>query len=204
VREPRSRLVDTPTAAAAAARELGVAVVVKAVAPGLFHKSEHRLVELGLTGDNQVEAAARRIAEAARRAGIDRLQYLVMEQIEGLLDVYVGFKRDPQFGPTFLVGLGGIWTEFLSKVAIHVGHLDADAARALLDRSAVGSMMGNARGGALAADGVIHALVALAEIVASTPAIDAIDLNPLMVGRGGAVAVDAVIETAESQEDAPS
>jgi acyl-CoA synthetase (NDP forming) len=201
VRVPRSRVVDTPADAVAAAREIGATVVLKAVAAGLYHKSEHRLVELGLTGDDQVTAAACRIEEAAGRAGIEHIRYLVMEQADGLLDVYVGFKRDRQFGPTFLVGLGGIWTEFLSDVAIHVGHLDAAAARALVDRSAVGAMMRGARGGSLDSQAVVQTLTALAEVVASAPGVDAIDVNPLMVGRHGAVAVDAVIETTGPKEE---
>jgi succinyl-CoA synthetase beta subunit len=201
---PRSHVVDTPAYAAAAAREIGATVVIKGTAPGLFHKSEHRLVELGLTGDAQVTAAAHRIEAAARRAGVYGVGYLVMEQVEGALDVYVGFKRDPQFGPTFVVGLGGVWTEFLSDVAIHVGDLDSAAARALVDRSTVGAMMRAARGGALNAEGVVQALTALADIAAAAPSVDAIDVNPLIVGRDRAVAVDAVIETASSTEEALS
>jgi acetate---CoA ligase (ADP-forming) len=200
VRVPRAHVVDTPAYAAAAAREIGTTVVLKGTAPGLFHKSEHRLVELGLAGDDQVTAAAQRIEAAARRADIYRVGYLVMEQVEGPLDVYVGYKCDPQFGPTFLVGLGGVWTEFLNDVAIHVGDLDVDAARALVARSTVGAMMRTARGGALDTEGVVLALTALADIVASAPSVDAIDVNPLIVSRDRAVAVDGVIETAASKE----
>ena len=198
---PRSQVVDAPAYAAAAAREIGTTVVVKGTAPGLFHKSEHRMVELGLVGDAQVVAAAQRIEAAARRASIHTIGYLVMEQVEGQLDVYVGFKRDPQFGSSFLVGLGGVWAEFLHDVAIHVGDLDSDAAHALIDRSTVGAMMRGARGGSLAVDSVANALVAIADVAAAAPSIDAIDVNPLIVSRQRAVAVDAVIEVAVAQDE---
>jgi succinyl-CoA synthetase beta subunit len=199
---PRALVADTADSAAAAADEIGGTVVVKAVAPGLFHKSEHRLVEVGVVGAEQALAAATRIEEAARAASIGSARFLVMEQVDAQLDVYVGFRRDPQFGATFVVGLGGVWTEFLHDVVLHVGDLDAHAARALVERSTVGAMMRGARGGALDVEGVVHTLVAIADLVAASPLVNAVDVNPLMVSRDRAVAVDAVIEIVPAAEEA--
>jgi acyl-CoA synthetase (NDP forming) len=200
VEVPATLEAATPSAAAVVAREIGGTVVVKGMAPGLLHKSEHNLVEVGVVGEHQARAAAERIAAQAERAGTE-VRYLVMEQVRGALDVYVGYKRDPQFGPTFLVGLGGVWTEFLGEVEIHVGDLDDAAARRLVSASKAGDMMRRARGGALCADDVVRALVAVADLVAACPAIAAVDINPLIVSRERAVAVDAVIETAPTTRE---
>jgi hypothetical protein len=124
------------------------------------------------------------------------LELLVAEMVRGDLEVLVGFHRDPVFGATCLVGLGGVWTEFLDVVDVHVGELDESAARAFLERSRVGRMIAGARGGALDGDGVVRALCAVSRLGASSPDTTAIDVNPVIVSRTRAVAVDAALTTA--------
>jgi ATP-grasp domain len=113
--------------------------------------------------------------------------------VRGDLEVLVGFHRDPVFGPTCLVGLGGVWTEYLDVVDVHVGELDEPTAGGFLDRSRVGRMIAGARGGALDRDGVVRALCAVSRLGASSPDVTAIDVNPVIVSRTRAVAVDAAL-----------
>ncbi|MCZ3387680.1 MAG: acetate--CoA ligase family protein [Actinomycetia bacterium] len=154
IQTPRQERVATPVETVAAAATFGGPVVIRAVADGLLHKSDLGLVVTNVVGADAVQLAAREVLYAASAAGL-RVELLVVEQIAGSLDVVVGYKRDPQFGPTAIVGLGGVWAEMLESS--HGGH-----------------MMPEARGGAL----------------------DVIDVNPIIVGRDRAVAVDAVIERA--------
>jgi hypothetical protein len=182
--------VTTADAATAAAAELGGPLVLKGVAEGLLHKTDVGLVRVGLAAD-AVAAEAGRMLRWAADAGVD-LELLVAEQVRGELEVLVGFHRDPVFGPTVLVGLGGVWTEHLDVVDVHAGALDERTARAFLDRSRVGRMISGARGGALHADGVVRALCAVSALGAD-PRVGAIDLNPVLVGRDRAVAVDAAL-----------
>jgi hypothetical protein len=121
------------------------------------------------------------------------LELLVAEMVSGDLEVLVGYHRDPMFGPTCLVGLGGVWTEFLDIVDVHVGELDETTAAGFLDRGRVGRMIAGARGGALDRDGVIRALCAVSRLGASSSEITAIDVNPVIVSRTRAVAVDAAL-----------
>ena len=95
------------------------------------------------------------------------LELIVAELVRGDLEVLVGFHRDPVFGPTCLVGLGGVWAEFLDVVDVHVGALDEATAGRFLDRSRVGRMIAGARGGALDRDGVVRALCAVSRLGAS-------------------------------------
>jgi acyl-CoA synthetase (NDP forming) len=195
----RTHRVRTAEAAAAAFEELGGPVVLKGVAEGLLHKTELGLVRLGLSSAGQVVAEAE--ALLARDAGQGlALELLVAEMVRGELEVLVGFSRDPVFGPTMLVGLGGVWTEFLDVVDVHVGHLDDASARDFLARSRVGRMLAGARGGALHADGVVRALCAVSALAADDR-ITAIDLNPVVVSRDRAVAVDAALTTRDSGGD---
>ena len=123
------------------------------------------------------------------------LELLVAELVRGDLEVLVGFHRDPVFGPTCLVGLGGIWTEHLDVVDVHVGPLDEATAGRFLDASRVGRMIAGARGGALDRDGVVRALCAVSRLGTSAPEITAIDVNPVLVSKTRAVAVDAALTT---------
>jgi hypothetical protein len=192
--------VKTADAAVAAASELGGPVVIKAVAEGLLHKSDLGLVVTNIIGDDAVRRTADGICAAAARAGLNA-ELLVVEQVSGALDVVVGYKRDPQFGPTTLVGLGGVWTEWLDSVSVHVGPMDLTAAHTLLDTSHAGRMMREARGGMLDFAGVAHALVAITDLGIAHPEVVAIDVNPVIVGRHHATAVDAVIERDDDHDD---
>ena len=193
IQTPRQERVTSPAEAVAAAASFGGPIVIKAVADGLLHKSDLGLVVTNAVGADAVQLAAREVLCAASTAGLS-VELLVVEQITGSLDVVVGYKRDPQFGPTTIVGLGGVWAEMLDSVSVHVGALDLDGAHRLLAGSRVGRMMTEARGGALDVDAVARALVAVTDLGIAHPEVVAIDVNPIIVGRDRAVAVDAVIE----------
>ena len=192
IRTPRrARALDAAGAVEAAA-SIGGPVVLKGVARGLWHKSELGLVHVGLSGPTAVRRAAEAILRSGAEAGLD-LELLVVELVTGSLDVLVGYHRDPQFGSTLLVGLGGVWTESLDRVDLHVGQLDLPAARRFVVASTVGAMARQARGGALDTEPVAAALAALSGLAEAHPEIVGIDLNPVMLGRHAAVAVDAAI-----------
>ena len=200
VQTPKQIRVSDPDAAASAAESIGGAVVVKAVAEGLLHKSDLGLVLCNIYGSDAARDAAKEIQESARAAGLE-VDLLVVEQVQGSLDVVVGYTHDPQFGPTTLVGLGGVWTEMLDSVTVHVGALDEHLARDVLSQSKVGRMLSAARGGALHIDGVVHAMCVVSDIGAAHPDVVAIDVNPLIVSRDAAVAVDAVIQRTTDQHE---
>ncbi|MFN3002381.1 acetate--CoA ligase family protein [Mycolicibacterium wolinskyi] len=189
---PQSIRVVSSDTAVQAFVAIGGPVVVKGVAEGLLHKTEAGLVAVGLTTAEQVHREAERMLDWALRQDLD-LELLVAEMVRGELEVLVGYHRDPTFGATCLVGLGGVWAEYLDVVDIHVGELDEAGASRFLDNSRVGKMMANARGGALDRGGVLSALCAVSKLGVSSPQINAIDVNPIIVGRTRAVAVDAAI-----------
>ena len=192
---PRTVRVADAVAAVAAAAELGGPVVLKGVVPGLLHKTEAGLVAVGLSGADAVRAEAERMLGWAAEHGVD-LELLVAELVRGDLELIVGYSRDPVFGPVCLLGLGGVWAEFLDVVDVHVGELDEAAARRFVDRSRAGRFLAGARGGALDRDGVARALCAVSRLGTSRPEVTAIDVNPLIVSRSRAVAVDAALTTA--------
>jgi acyl-CoA synthetase (NDP forming) len=188
---PRRAIVGDVDAAVEAAAEIGFPVVVKAVGPSIAHKSELGLVRVGLGTPDKVREAAVGVLARAREHGLQG-ELLVAEMMAGEIELIAGFQRDAQFGPTVLVGLGGIWTEYLDEVAVRIGRINRDEARRMLDETIVGRMLRTARGGAIPEEGVLDVICGLAALGVDHPDIAAFDLNPIIVGRQRTMAVDGL------------
>ncbi|MBI4293224.1 MAG: acetate--CoA ligase family protein [Betaproteobacteria bacterium] len=144
---PRSTLARTPEEAAAVAAEIGFPVAVKIASPQASHKTEVGGVALGLTEAAAVRAAAESMTRALRardpKAAIDG--YLVQEMVSGL-EMIIGVRADPQFGPFMIVGVGGVFVEALNDVAIRLLPVDEEIAREMLLSLRAKSLLGAFRG----------------------------------------------------------
>ena len=112
---------------------------------------------------------------------------LVASQAEGGAEAFCGMTRDPDFGPVLAVGPGGRAVEALGLAAVSVAPLGEDEARALVEE-APGLDPAPA-----AAEALARTLVALSRLAVDHPRISEIDVNPLILGANGAVAVDALV-----------
>ena len=190
VARPKERTVDTPAKAAGAARTLGFPVAVKAVAPELPHKEKLGGVRLGLTNPTDVEVAAAEVMQAAMRAGARRPRVIVQRMVSGA-QVLVGAVVDERFGAAVTMRQGGALAE--------AGAADFVAAP-LSPKQATVFVRDHATACGLVADA--HDLPALARGVAAIARaahdlrdrLASLEANPLIVGRRGAVAVDALAE----------
>jgi acyl-CoA synthetase (NDP forming) len=118
------------------------------------------------------------------------------------VELILGLRRDPQFGPAVLVGLGGVLTEVLDDVAIRLAPLDAVAADAMLDDLRGARLLRGVRGrGAVDRAAVVAMLVALGRLGIERPDLLEIDLNPVVASATGAIAVDALV-VLEGPDDA--
>ncbi|MBK1661371.1 CoA-binding protein [Paracraurococcus ruber] len=193
------RVVQDAAEAAAAAAELGFPVVLKIVSPDLPHKTEVGGVVLDL-GDAEAVAAAHdamlaRIRIAAPDARIEGV--LVSPMLRGGVELILGSKRDPVFGPVVLVGLGGIFAEIMQDVAIRPAPVDEPEALAMLRGLRAFPVLDGARGRPKAdIAAAARAVAALSRFAAQQAAtIAEVDINPLLLrpeGQG-AVALDALI-----------
>ena len=193
----REALAVSPEEAAAAATALGFPVVLKAVSRDIVHKSDVGGVRAGLTTSAEVATAAREMAASlARVAPQARLDgYLVQETIGGEAEVIVGARRDPQFGPVVMVGLGGIAVEILRDAALAPAPVSAARARAMLALLASAPFFTGARGRApLDVEAIADVVSRLSWLAADLgPRLVDFEVNPLIVRAqgGGAVAVDS-------------
>ncbi len=198
VHVPPGRQV-APEAAAQAAVELGFPVALKAVAPGLAHKSEAGAVALGLWDADEVAKAAARIA--AEVAG--ELSLLVEVMVQGAVaEILVGVQRDPVLGLALVLGSGGELVELAEDSRTLLLPTDRAAIAAALDDLKAARLLDGYRsrppGDREALLDAVEAIAAFAEDHRDT--LLELDVNPLLVlpeGRG-AVAVDALIRLAET------
>jgi acyl-CoA synthetase (NDP forming) len=194
-----SRRVSGAAQALAAAQELGYPVVLKAAT--IEHKSDVGGVVLGIADDASLERA---VSDLTNRLGPQEMAVESMLASAGTVELLVGARRDPRFGPVTLVGFGGVYTEVLSDVAAALAPVTEEQARRLI-RSLRGAplLLGGRGRPILDVDAAAAAVVALSRVAASHPAIAEIEVNPLLVGTTGAYGLDARL-VLESEVSGPA
>ena len=192
---PDERVVGSPAEAVEAATAIGFPVVAKLCGDAIAHKTERGLVRLGLGDAAAVEAAATELLAAARPEDGD-VGVLVAPMVRGARELIAGLHRDPQFGLTVMLGLGGILAEAVGRVAFRMVPLERVDAEELLDDLELPGLLGPVRGEAPVDRAAVADLVlALAAYGASEATVASVDLNPVVItGEGRPVAVDALVE----------
>jgi acyl-CoA synthetase (NDP forming) len=193
----RELLVDSLAEAETAAAQIGYPVVLKVCSAVVAHKTEHGLIELGITHVSDLKKAFNRLAPKAKESGG---RVLVQELVAGSRELVMGLIRDPLLGPCVMFGLGGIFTEILQDVAFRVAPLSANDALDMIQEIKSCKLLQGIRGmESVDLKELSGYLVQLGRIGTEHPAIRAIDINPLIVRQGHPVAVDALVEVAEAQ-----
>ena len=187
-----SELVDSPAAAARAAQRIHGPVALKAVVPGLLHKTEAGAVRLGLLGKKAVLDAASEMVGALAGEGQPAVRFLVQQMAPKGVEMLVGVVNDPSFGPVLACGAGGTATELLKDVAVRITPLTVEDARAMPRSLATFSLLDGYRGaGKLDVAALEELLLRVSQLVESNPEIAEMDLNPVIVHAGGIAVVDA-------------
>ncbi len=174
--------------ARAAAIELGWPVVLKTAAPGIQHKSDVGGVRVGIAYEAALEGAYSSLASLGPEVTVARMAPPGVE-------VALGIVRDPQFGPLVLVAAGGVLVEVLGDRRLGMPPLDEARAIRLIDGLKIRSLLDGVRGQPAADVGAIaRAVVALSWLAVDLgERLDALDVNPLICGPDGCVAVDALV-----------
>ncbi len=187
---------ETEEEAAAACYGVGFPAVMKVVSPDILHKSERGGVIVGIRDEAAAVEAFRGIRQ--RAAGARFASVIVYPLIKSSHEVLIGLSRDAQFGPVVAFGLGGIYTEILSDVALRVAPVDHATAHGMMRSLRGYRLLAGARG-QRPVD--LHALADLIVRVSALPfaypQIVELDLNPVFVSPAGAVAGDVRIVRGE-------
>lgn len=185
--------VSSATEAAAKAATLGYPVVLKGCADEFAHKTELGLVRLGLRDADAVSVAYGEI-DAALGASATR-EIVAQPMVGEGVELIVAARSEPGFGTVIVVGLGGIFVEFIKSVSVRLGQIDTAEARAMLDECRASEMLAGLRGkGPYDITAAAEAIAALSRFaVAAGPYVGSLEINPLIVGTKGAVGVDVLL-----------
>jgi acetyltransferase len=196
------QFVRSAAEAAAAADKIGYPVVMKIVSPDILHKSDVGGIKLNLSDAGAVRAAyGQMMSEIAAKLPSARLEGVLIEASAPKgQEVIVGMRRDPNFGPLMMFGLGGIYVELFGDVAFRVAPLSEADAREMIEKTRAGRLLTGFRGQIHAdLDAVVDAILRLSQLAVDFPQIEEMEINPLLVlPRGqGALALDGRIILSE-------
>lgn len=183
------------TDAVSSASQMGFPVVVKLGGEKIAHKTERGLVRLRLNDEESVTAAATELLAAAT-AEDGEVHLLVAPMISGTRELIAGMLVDPQFGPTVMLGIGGVMAEVIADVAFRPAPIDEAGALSMINSLRMQGLLDPFRGEA----GVDRAqlasvLLGLSRVAIERADIVSVDINPLIVkSNGELVAVDALVE----------
>lgn len=191
----QTRVADNERQACQLSRTFGYPVVLKLFSSDITHKTDAGGVHLDLRSDMDVQrayqqtlASAEKYQPGARIDGVTIQPYLANPDFEILL----GAKRDPDFGPVILFGMGGIFTEVLQDKALALPPINRLLARRLIQETKAHTLLQGYRNHPPADFEQIEAMImCLSQLLVDFPQIDELDMNPIMIKDGKATVIDA-------------
>jgi hypothetical protein len=168
---------------------------------GLLHKTDVGGVRLGIADADELRAEYGSMVESLSPPAVTIEQ---MVDTGSGVELIVGVRQDPRFGPIVMVGGGGILTEVLDDVATSLAPLDPPRAAALLSTLRTSALLGGVRGRpAVDLDSVVEQIAAITRFACAHPEIADFEVNPLLATAGGAVALDARAIAVSDVKDEP-
>ena len=181
-----------------AANQLGYPVVLKLCGDAIAHKTERGLVRLRLSNSNDVARAADELLAAATPED-GPVSLLVAPMVSGSRELIVGALRDPVFGATLMLGVGGVMAEVIEDVVFRPLPITEHDARSMVGSLRLQKLLKDFRGeSAVSNNELVAALMAVGRCMINDQRIVSVDVNPLIVqANGSIVAVDALIEISD-------
>lgn len=195
---PAGQFAPSAEEAVGAAEALGYPVAMKAQAAALSHKSDAGGVILNLPDAAAVRAAWERMhASVAAYSAAITLDGVLIEGMGARgVEMIVGAKNDPEWGPVLLAGFGGVTAEILGDVRLLAADMTAEAVEAELMKLKSAAILTGYRGApALDVPALAQLIVTLGRVLRAEPSIREVDLNPVILHpKGqGVVALDALM-----------
>ena len=184
---PAAHLVHDAAEFDAALPEVEYPVVLKAM--GLLHKSDSGGVRLNITSADQLRAEYASMVDRLAPPAVTIEQ--MVDTSDGV-ELIVGVRVDPRFGPVAMVGVGGVLTEVLDDVATALAPVSSERAVGLLRSLRSSALLDGVRGRpAVDVGAVADAVAAITQFACAHPELGDVEVNPLLATADGAVALDA-------------
>jgi acetyltransferase len=190
----KTLVARTPEEAIALSSELGYPVAMKALSNEVSHKSKIGGVELNVCSPSETKSFFGELADRVKKCSAAEFQGVTIQPMirQKGHELIIGSKKDTQFGSVLLFGMGGTAAEFFKDVSIGFPPLNQTLARRLIEDTAIYKHASSV-GQPLNVKLLEEILVKFSQLVTDFPEIKEIDVNPLIAGENGAVAVDARI-----------
>ncbi len=179
----KSKLAKTEEEAIQAAKEIGYPVVLKIASPAIVHKLDAGGVVVNIQDATELSRAFRKMINTAHAlVGADKVWGAEVQQMAGKgVEVFLGSKRDPKFGPVIVFGLGGTFVEVFRDVSFRLAPLREWTTRAIIEKSKAFKILQGYRGQPADIAKVSECLGRLSQLVVDFPEIEELDINPLIV-----------------------
>lgn len=176
--------------------EVGYPLAMKISSPDILHKSDVGGVRVGLKSAGDVEDAFElmMLRIQRQRPNAELRGVLLEKMVSSQQEIILGMKKDSQFGPMLMFGLGGIFVEVLKDVTFSLAPVTYDEAMRMMQTTKTYKLLTGARGRPpVDIPSVVECIQRMSQLVSDFSDIEEIDINPLMVGLegDGAVVVDA-------------
>ena len=183
-------LVSSAEQLQSASAEIGFPLVLKTAEVGIEHKTEVGGVMLNITSEGQLQEA---YLDFSLRLGAKAMVAPMVET--GGVEMILGVSRDDQFGPTVVVGFGGIYAEVLSDVAVLLPPFDAAKVKGALETLSMFPLLNGARGGLrMDINSYCEAAAKMSAIaLAFADNVVEIDINPIQLNTKGCIGLDALV-----------
>jgi acetate---CoA ligase (ADP-forming) len=179
------------------AQNNGWPIVLKLSAPGLLHKKDIGGVVTDIWNENQLNEAWTALEYKVSQLEDEvknNVKFQAQKDIVKGIEVIVGVKRDPTFGPVLLFGAGGTWTEVLEDRNLRLLPVDTERAKKLVEESKIFTILKGSRGEPpYALDKLYDIIVRLGMLAQSQQDISEIEINPVIVTLNDVWAVDAKV-----------
>jgi acetyl-CoA synthetase (ADP-forming) len=190
------KVVNSIEEAESAANSIGYPIVLKIVSPDIIHKSDVGGVRIDIKDDQQLKEDytslfndVREKAPSARIVGV-----LVEKMVPKSVEVVVGMLRDPTFGPAVMFGLGGVLIEIMKDVIFRITPVSKEEAIDMIKKVKGYPLLSGFRGSKpLDIDAIADVICNVSRVSMENPAIDQVDLNPVIIYEKGLSVVDARI-----------
>lgn len=185
IRVADSEVAETKTQAIRIAKKYGFPIVLKIVSPDIIHKTEAKGVRVGIFSTPEVQETFDEIERNAKRykKGVRIDGILVQKQAEGK-EIIIGGKRDPQFGPVVLFGLGGVFVETMKDVSIRVAPVNRSEALKMIKEIKGYPILEGARGEkGVNIEKIVSVISRVSNLMMDEDDVVEMDLNPCFVNE---------------------
>lgn len=173
---------------AQACNKIGFPLAIKVISNQAIHKTEHGGVAINIQNLKQAQKV---FSKMQKIKGFEKVA--IQKMLKGT-ELIIGAKRDIQFGPTIIVGLGGIYVEILQDYSIGICPLtDKDATEMLKQLKTYKILTGARTKKPVNLKEIKKIILKIADLMEKNPNIEEIDLNPIIANKKEATAVDARI-----------